>query len=183
MVRVGASLYDVTTWRCVSCSLIMAVPFCGWDFCECCSRMGDWRHDRVSQRQVSHRDDDLALGPPALGVGHGVLGRLEGEDPVDDRSDCAGVDEGGDRAKLLAAGLHEEERVPHVASSGPQPRPTAEQHRREADNGICVDLPCEAGVGCVMACPFAGCAITKLSTTITKLLSYGKTSTRPRPRG
>src|SRR5712671_7733841 len=108
MMRVGASLYDVKTWRCISCSLIMAVPFCGRDFCECCWRMGDRRHDRVSQRQVSHRDDDLALGPPALDVGHGVLRRLEWEEPVDDRSDRAGVDEGCDRAKLLAAGLHEQ---------------------------------------------------------------------------
>src|SRR5712672_1989933 len=108
MVGVGASLYDVTTCWFISCSLFMAVPFCGWDFCECCSRMGGRRQDRVGQRQVSHRDDDLALGPPALDVGHGVLRRLEGKDPVDDRSDCAGVDEGGDRAKLLAAGLHEE---------------------------------------------------------------------------
>jgi hypothetical protein len=56
--------------------------------------MGGRRQDRVGQRQVSHRDDDLALGPPALDVGHGVLRRLEGKDPVDDRSDCAGVNEG-----------------------------------------------------------------------------------------
>ena len=37
------------------------------------------RHNRVSRRQVSHRGDDLAPGPPPLGVGHGVLGRLEGK--------------------------------------------------------------------------------------------------------
>src|SRR6185312_3740112 len=147
MVRVGASLYDVTTWWCVSCSLIMAVPFCGRDLCECCWRMGGGRHDRVSRRQVSHRDDHLAPRPPALDVGHGVLRRLEGEDPVEDRPDGAGVDEGGDRAKLLAAGLHEQERVPHAASPGPQPGPGAEQHRREADDGIRADLPGEAGVG------------------------------------
>src|SRR6266571_1711706 len=102
MVRVGASWYDVPTSSGASCWLFTAVPFCGWDLRERCPRIGGWRRDRADQRQVSHRDDDLALGPPALDVGHGVLGRAEGEDPVDDRPDGAGVGEGGDRAELLA---------------------------------------------------------------------------------
>src|SRR6184192_1295203 len=113
MVRVGASLYDVTTWWCISCSLIMAVPFCGWAFCECCSRMGGRRQDRLGQRLLRHRDDDLALDPPGVDVVQRRRGVGEVEDPVDDRADHAGVDQRGDLAQLLAAGAHEQERVPH----------------------------------------------------------------------
>src|SRR6266487_959358 len=76
-----------------------------------------------------HLDDDLAFRASFFDVGHGLVGRFEGEDPVHDRLDDPGLDERSDLAELIPACPHEEERIAHLATFGRLPDPMTQNAR------------------------------------------------------
>jgi hypothetical protein len=82
-----------------------------------------------------------------LEVGQSFTGLAEVEDGVHDRPDDLGVDEGGEFAELVAAGLYEQVRVRHLVSSGTSADPVAQGGHGQPDDGIGADLPGEGGVG------------------------------------
>src|SRR5438067_1943921 len=58
---------------------------------------------------VCYRDDDFALCAPSLDVGERIASFLERENLIQDRTDCAGFDQGRDFAQLLSLRSHKQE--------------------------------------------------------------------------
>lgn len=58
---------------------------------------------------VCYRDDDFALCAPSLDIGERIASFFERENPIQDRTDYAGFDQGRDFAQLLSLCSHKQE--------------------------------------------------------------------------
>src|SRR5438477_12186573 len=78
---------------------------------------------------------------------HCLRGLVEVEDPPDDGTQYAAVDEGTDLAKLVTAGAHEEEFVRHAEAPGLAADAAAEGAHHQPEHQVRAELAAERRIG------------------------------------